>query len=216
MIDGPSRIDADLYAPGHPPFILAGGTNFISEKVVAYEIGYRIRPIEKVSLSLATFFNHYDDLRSVTTNGTAFVLANGLRGETWGVELSANYQPVDWWRLRGGYDYLHKYLWSTTGQDTGGGVREGNDPEHQFSLQSIMELPAHFELDLTARYVDTLPSPQVPSYFSFDVRLAWRFKRLELSLVGQNLWDDQHPEFGAMGTRQEIPRSIYGKATWRF
>jgi len=62
-----------------------------------------------------------------------------------------------------------------------------------------------------------LPSPSVPSYVTADLRLAWRpSPSLELSIVGQNLFDNQHPEFGAAANRQEIPRSVYGKVTWRF
>jgi hypothetical protein len=34
--------------------------------------------------------------------------------------------------------------------------------------------------------------------------------------VGQNLWDDHHPEFGARTTREEIPRSVFGKVAWWF
>jgi iron complex outermembrane receptor protein len=50
-----------------------------------------------------------------------------------------------------------------------------------------------------------------------DLRIAWRpRKNLELSVVGQNLFDDQHPEFGAPGSQMEIPRSIYGKVAWHF
>jgi iron complex outermembrane receptor protein len=57
----------------------------------------------------------------------------------------------------------------------------------------------------------------VPSYVTFDVRLAWWWKdNLEISIVGQNLWDNQHPEFGAAATREEIPRSVFGKIAWRF
>jgi len=28
--------------------------------------------------------------------------------------------------------------------------------------------------------------------------------------------ENQHPEFGAAATRQEIPRSVFGKITWKF
>ena len=77
-------------------------------------------------------------------------------------------------------------------------------------------LPANFQFDTTARYVDTLPHPGVPGYFTFDLRLAWTCRRFEFSVVGQNLWDGQHAEFGAAAARQEIPRSIYGKVTCRF
>jgi iron complex outermembrane receptor protein len=100
--------------------------------------------------------------------------------------------------------------------DLSSGKGEANDPPHQFTIQSIMNLPSDFQLDLTGRYVDRLPSPNVPSYITFDARLAWEFrKHLELSVVGQNLWGS-HPEFGPAGTRYEVPRSVFGKVTWRF
>jgi iron complex outermembrane receptor protein len=220
-VRSPSRIDSDFYAPGNPPFFLAGGPDFDSEAVLAYELGYRFRVQPKVTLSLAAFYNDYEDIRSVepipnTTN--SFVIANGLRGDSWGVELSGTYQVTDWWRLRGGYTYLHEQTFLKPGsQDINAGTAEGNDPQHQFSLQSMLDLPCHFELDSNLRYVDRLPSPHVPSYFTVDLHLAWHTTpNLEFAIVGQNLCDNQHPEFGAAGARQEIPRSVYGKVTWRF
>jgi len=61
----------------------------------------------------------------------------------------------------------------------------------------------------------------IPSYFSLDVRLAWRArKNLEISVVGQNLLDNHHPEFGTSPLVRsplvEIRRDVYGKATWSF
>src|SRR5207245_502127 len=34
----PSRIDREFFVPGNPPFLLAGGTDFVSEKLLAYEL----------------------------------------------------------------------------------------------------------------------------------------------------------------------------------
>ena len=224
-VRAPSRIDADLFArtpppagspPGTLPGTLVSDPNFDSEKLIAFELGYRVRPADKLTLSLATFYNEYDQLRSVNGVFPAQIIANDFEGETYGVELSGNWQATDWWRMRGGYTYVQKDLRPTSAAATLS-VREGNDPQNQFLLQSIVDLPAHFQFDVVARYVDTLGNPNVPSYFTCDVRVAWRYKdRLEISLVGQNLWDNQHPEFGAAASRQEIPRSIYGKVTWRF
>ena len=39
--------------------------------------------------------------------------------------------------------------------------------------QNNMSKPSptpHFQFDVTTRYVDTLPNPQIPSYLTFDVR----------------------------------------------
>jgi iron complex outermembrane receptor protein len=215
-VRAPSRIDRDFYVPGTPPYLLAGGTNFNSEQLIAYELGYRIHAVEKVSFTVATFYNFYDELRSVdATSSGEFVLANHFKGEVWGAELSVNYQATGWWRLHAAYNYVHKTLWPTSGSVVAS-VREGNDPQNQFSAQSLMDLPGRFQFDITARFVDTLPSPNVPSYFTIGVRIARQFKNLELSVVGQNLLDDRHPEFGSQASRHEIERSVYGKVTWRF
>src|SRR5258706_11755441 len=39
----PSRIDRELFAPAQPPYFLAGGPGFRSEKELAYELGFRHR-----------------------------------------------------------------------------------------------------------------------------------------------------------------------------
>jgi iron complex outermembrane receptor protein len=215
-VRSPSRIDTDLRAPAEPPFVIVGNSNFDSEKLLAYELGYRIRPYEKLSLSLAGFYNDYTDIRSVNTN--TLTIANDNRADEWGLELSATYQVTDFWRMRGGYTYLNKRVVIEPGaSDLNRGRAEGNDPENQFLLQSMFDLPYNLQLDGVLRYVDRLPGPHVSAYLSADVRLAWRpIPSLEISIVGQNLLDNQHPEFGPAATRQEIPRSVYGKVTWRF
>jgi iron complex outermembrane receptor protein len=61
----------------------------------------------------------------------------------------------------------------------------------------------------------------VPSYFTLDARLAWRpNRRWEISVVGQNLWDNRHPESAPsafIGTQStEVERAIYGKIAFNF
>ena len=63
----PSRIDQDVFEAAPPHFvILEGGSDFTSESVVAYELGYRIQIEPQLSASLSSFFNRYDDIRSTT------------------------------------------------------------------------------------------------------------------------------------------------------
>ena len=218
-VRSPSRIDRDYHIPATPPFFVNGGLNINSEKLLAYELGYRVQPSRRLSFSLATFFNQYDDVRSLEADpatGT-FKIENGLGGQSIGAELSGSFQAADWWRLRAGCTFLRDRVWQKPGHvDFNNARGELNDPRNQVMLQSIMNLPANFQFDLTGRYVDTLPAPNVPAYFACDARLAWQFKNhLEFSLVGQNLVG-KHAEFGPAATRQEIPRSVYGKVTWRF
>ncbi|HWZ95299.1 MAG TPA: TonB-dependent receptor [Opitutaceae bacterium] len=218
----PSRIDRDFYVPPTPPFLLSGGPNFDSEKLTAYELGYRVRPDEQLSFSLATFYNYYDDVRSLekTQPPAPFpvVIGNGLKTETYGAELSADYRATEWWRLRAGYTQIHLHFWPKAGStDTSGGSTESHDPEDQFTLQSSLDLPGHWAVDTDFRYVASIANQSVPAYHEMDVRLGWQpFSQLELSVVGQNLLHNHHAEFGAATTRQEIERSVYGKAVWSY
>jgi iron complex outermembrane recepter protein len=218
----PSRIDRDFYIPGNPPFLLTPGTNFVSEELLAYELGYRIEPHPRLLLSAAAFYNDYDKIRSLErVNPPApfpVVIANGLKGETYGAELTADYRLTDWWRLRAGYTELQIHLRPRPGSaDTSNGANAGHDPNHQFFLHSSVDLPANFQFDAAFRYVSHIANQSVPAYSELDLRLAWApTPKLEFSVVGQNLLHAQHPEFGAPTSRQEIERSVYGKVTWRF
>jgi len=214
-VRSPSRIDQDFSAVP----ILVENPDFESEKLLAYELGWRVRPHEQVSLSIATFYNDYDDIRSVEP-GPPLVLRNDIEGETYGVELAMNVQVVDSWRLRGGYTFLQKDLRVKSGaQDLNDGTAESNDPENQVLLQSTLDLPATFAFDAVARYVDSLPDPHISSYVELDLRLGCRpTKHLELAIVGQNLLDSSHPEFTRSTTTpaNEIERSVYGSLTVRW
>lgn len=224
----PSRIDRELFSPDSPPFLLAGGPDFDSEKLLAYELGYRVQPLSRLALSVAAYYNNYDDLRSLEKVSplTPFpvLIANGLEGESYGVELTADYRVTDWWRLRAGYTELRIDIRPKPGSnDISAGSNESHDPERFFSLRSSLDLPGHWELDGAFRYVSRIENQQVPAYGELDVRLGWRpSPDLEFSIVGQNLLHDNHAEFGALAntrgeiTRREIERGVFGKIVWRF
>jgi iron complex outermembrane receptor protein len=225
----PSRIDQDVYEAAPPHFVvLEGGSDFKSESVVAYELGYRVQIEPQLSASVSSFFNHYNDIRSTTiTPGTLlpFVFANGLEGDTYGLEFSGNYQVSETWSLHAGYTLLKEHLHVKPGQiDINDALNETADPQHQFSLRSSLNLPRHTEFDTALRWVDTLHTNDgavvgtVPSYFELDSHLAWHASdRLEFAIVGQNLLHNRHPEYGfPEPSRVEIERTAYGKFTWRY
>ena len=223
----PSRFDTDLFLPAKPPFLLAGGENFVSENVYAYELGYRVRPHPKVSLTASTFYNDYDHLRTLTviTATTPYTIANNMEGRTYGAELNGTWQVRDDWRLKAGYTVLKEQLHVTAGHtDNSHTLLETQDPQQQFSVGSSVDFPHKIEWDTRLRWVDSLQNysggkfGSVPNYFELEVRVGWQVNdHLELSLVGQNLLHDQHPEYSfPSATRSEIERSFYGKAVWRF
>jgi iron complex outermembrane receptor protein len=233
----PSRVDRDLRQPtGLPlPFaqsVLTGGPDFRSETLVAYEAGYRAQLGTRASASLAFFYNDYAHVRSITPAplappnfGFPLVFHNNIEGETHGFELSGVVAVTERWRLKGGFNLLREHLRVKPGEvDFTNALNETADPLHQFSLHSALDLPRDFQLDAGLRWVDERHNNNgatrgiVPSYTELDVRLAWRAsEHLEFSLIGRNLLHPHHPEYGFAGpAREEVERSVYAKATWRY
>lgn len=220
----PSRIDVDYYLPTYPvppqfPSV-AGGPNFVSEKVIAYELGYRIQPTTNLGLSLATFYNRYDDLYSVEAlPGTlTYQIQNGVEGKGYGLELSGTYQPFPIWQLRGGYTYFEKKLKNSPGNLNPPALLQdlGIDARNQAVLQSLLDLPLNLKLDLSYRYNGKLPAtastPEIKAYNYLDAHLSWQFKKhLELAISAQHLLKPQHMEYGD----KQIQRNCYAKIIWR-
>jgi iron complex outermembrane receptor protein len=218
-----------LFPPNTTPFpgviSLRGNDDTLSEVLMAYEIGYRVQPRSFLSFDLALFYNDYDRLVTLQPGpadpsglpaavGFPLLFVNDAEGETYGGELAANWSVTDWWMVRGSYSYIQMQI------HQGGDDQEGATPHHQIVARSLMDLPFNLQLDITGRYVDSLPALGIDSYVTADVRLGWRpIKNLDISIVGQNLLDNQHAEFGSSVVREqqtEVERAVYGKVTWTF
>jgi iron complex outermembrane receptor protein len=243
----PSRYDRDLAvvtglqnAPApyvFPVNFLQGSDNFHSEKEIAYEIGYRAQLGDRTTLSVAGYYNDYDDLRSTTSTPVSadypfpypVFFQNNLAGHTKGLELSANYQLVDWWRLHAGGDFLRENIVVKAGQsDATGALNETADPHHQYFLRSAMDLPGHLQFDAALRWIGSLTldsSPTsgpvagtVPSYCELNARIGWSASnRLELSVAGENLLHARHVEYGfPSSSREAILRSFVIRAEWHY
>ena len=219
VVRTPSRVDRDFFV-FVPTFQIAGGPDFKSEKLIAFEIGYRAQPVPHASLSISTFYNVYDDLRSIELGpggAMPFTLTNQMEGHTYGVETWGSYRVLDWWRLSAGYNYLKENLGFKAGSRDTNIAALGNDPAHQFSARSAMNLANNLEWDAGLRVIGALGSPDVPKYVTLDTRLGWAFmKGVELSLIGYNLLDHDHPEFGAAATRSELARAFYARIVWSY
>lgn len=132
------------------------------------------------------------------------------------------------WRLHAHYTLLKMNLHRRAGLAASAEAAEGQSPQQQVYLRSSWDLPGRLECDLIGRFVDELSGfnpggagNTIAAYVSLDARLAWHSrKNLTLTLVGQNLLDSHHPEFGT-STRVKAPvaesrRAVYAEMTWRF
>ncbi|MBA4149326.1 MAG: TonB-dependent receptor [Verrucomicrobia bacterium] len=234
----PSLAEDDIVVnpPGAPPGAasLLGDRNFDSEDILAYEVGFRYQPRAWMALDIAAFYNEYDNLRSfrpLTENiPSPQTVANDLEGETYGVEISSSQQMHERWRMQFGYTYLQMQMHLKNGSMDVQSERayERNSPHHQFFARSSVDFGRkrqfghEFAFDTLLRYVDVIEvsGVTIPSYWTADVRLGWRpHRKWEISIVGKNLLDNQHPEFFPTivpTQRAEIERSVYAKITFHF
>lgn len=237
-IRAPARVDKDFYLQasvpeilqmllGLPPVItfINGGRGFESEISDVAEIGWRAQPTEAFSYSVTAFYHEHDKQRSGERDpnditGFTFLVSNTIEGSSKGLEVWANYQVNDRWRLSGGLTELRQDLRNTPGSTDPEGPRAlGNDPEHIPMLRSIFSFNDDHQLHLMARYVNALPDPEVPSFTAVDMRYGWQLGNdFELSLLLQNLFDTGHVEFYGETDGDPLPveyeRGVFLKLVW--
>ena len=144
--------------------------------------------------------------------------SSGLRGRSSGAELTADWQALPRWRLRAGWTELRVHSEPQPGTaDRGTRGSIARDPNHQGFLRSLINLSDKWECDATLRYIGRINIQSLPGYTEADIRLGWQpTSAWELSLLGQNLLQSNHPEFNSPGARRELQRAVYFKASWRF
>lgn len=213
-IRAPTPLDTKVVEKIGSQLIVAGNPDFLSEKLTAYELGYRKQFGSRVLLSVSVFDNHYDDLHTVEPISTpVFPLefGNGMRGHVYGMEAWATFQATSWWRLSAGVYLQHRDLeFKPDASGIAGLAQAGDDPGHHSFIRSSFDIADHWSLNIDARAMDALPAPHVPGYVELNTHINWRVNsNLTLSLSGYNLLHAWHLEY-PMGDR--IPRTVYMQA----
>jgi iron complex outermembrane receptor protein len=231
-LDGRLNVAA-FQPPGSPPILVSElmNPNLVPEDLTSYELGYRIEPAPRLSFDATAFYNVYGGVITAVSNTTEFEASpapphllvsstwqNSDSGDTYGTELSAQWQVTDYWRWMASYTLLRMSLRPDPTADSG-------SPQQQFQIRSYLDLPYNMELNGALYYVDQI-SPvagqaefPIASYFKLDLGFAWHpTKSLEIGIWGKNLLEGEHPEYTSLGTPliTEIPRSVMGRVTWHF
>jgi len=217
-IRSPTPFDEDVVEKVGSEVFLTGNRDFEPEKVTDYEIGARAQLFPRASFSITSFYSVYDDLRSVEPAPAGFIpldWGNLLKGSTYCVEAWGDYQLTRWWRLTASYNWLSEHFRFKPGASGLLGVQQlGDDPAHQASLRSSMNIGRAITLDANLRYVGQLPAPYVPSFVELNGRIGWKVtERATLSLSGFNLLHERHLEFPGADA---VPRSVIAGLQWRY
>jgi iron complex outermembrane receptor protein len=221
-IRSPTPFDTEVIEKLGSITYLAANAQFRPEEVRAYEFGSRLQPSADVSLTVAAFYNVYDDLRTVDPASSTVFLplywGNFMRGDTYGVDAWASWQLTDWWRLSPGVTWVRERLSFKPGASELLGVGQAaDDPSSHATLASSMRLPYHLSFDASFRYVGALPDPALPHYYDLDARLGWQMSpAVELSIRGSNLLHARQFELPATAAGEQITRSVIAEARLKF
>lgn len=224
-------------SPNVSPFPLLitsqGNPQLESEKMMAYELGWRGLVTPSVSADVALFYFDYDKAGSNAPGAAEMVFSpapflrqptnftNYALIQSYGAELSLNWQVLENWKLRANYSYAKSdFSLKNTAPAKTIITYENAYPQHQAMLWSMHQLTPKLKLDLNLRYASNVNIEQAPgAYTALDARLAWKPRNnLELALVGRNLLDSGHFEFGrdSFSVQTENPREAYVNVRWEF
>ena len=231
----PSRVETDFttasFVSASPTLTfvrLLPNPDFQPENLVVYEVGYRARILPRLYITVSGFYNDLNDTLSTDLQPAVAEIppapapprlilpvdfGNGIQGHSHGVEVTADARPAPWWRVTANYAFLDVDVSKVPGgiDMTQERTYEGLAPHHQVQLGSSFDVAEGWSIDWFLRYVSDLPAGPVPGYSASDVRIARQLSpRLEVSVVGQDLFADHHLEWTSAG-KVEINRSVYAR-----
>lgn len=233
----PSDLEEGQYIHVGGPSVylqLLGNRRFMSEDVLGYEAGYRGLVSGRFYIDLSTFWNQYAHLQSFSARAdipaapgvtdVTIQYENRISGSTSGFEIAPQISILPRWRLNVGYSFLSS-VFSVAGAasdiSSSGSVNtyEHSTPKHMVFAQSIIDLPLGISFDQSFRFSSALPAQKVPSYETMDLHLAKKLgSRLMLEVVGQNLFQPRHVEWGTGDPTQPdvgIERAAYASLIFR-
>ena len=168
------------------------------------------------------------ELGVITPGQILLMFNNAERVKTRGVEVSGEYEITDRWRVWASYSFLHFDEKGIYDEDTMQFLEELEkaDPQQQCVLGTRFLFDHGFSLNTQLNYVDQITlsravsydwedgSREIDDYLRLDVRLGKTFcdDKYELSIVGQNLLESDHREYGVA----EIERMFFVTLTAKF
>jgi iron complex outermembrane recepter protein len=227
---------ASFIGQGGLPVVIGalGNPAFQSEDVVDTEAGYRLEVGSHASVDVTGFYGRYDNLKTSEplaphielTPAPAHLLVatafgNLLKATTSGVELAAHLTPVGWWRLDGSYSTFRLVPRASAGSaDAAAAAADGHAPNAQWQARSAFSFPHGVQLDAMFFHSGALETLGIEAYTRADARLELPVARhLIFSIVGRNLLDPVHQEFGGVGAivmPTLVPRSAQVQLAWSY
>jgi iron complex outermembrane receptor protein len=208
--------------------LLVASPAFTPEKLTSYEVGYRFVKAGHVSFDVASFYNVYDDLRTIERADGFFttapirgvmvplVRANNAYGRVLGAEVTAFWTVNDVLQFSGNYTRLHMRLHAKPGSsDEDATAAEGLNAKNLVYFRTYADLPRQLDFAAELRYVGAIPGEEIPAYVEANLHLSRVMRAgLRLNLTVDNLLHRRHGEWNGGGLVQS--RAFRAGLAWTF
>lgn len=204
--------------------------DFDAITLIAYELGYRARPLDRLETNVNAFWHEYDDLTTFSTKlGPPGLLQSNFdnRGDAtlYGVECDARYSVTKDFTLLGNYTY-QEFGWRSAVP-----LRDRADitpTPHKFMLGARYKVTEDFRVSSHLYYVSSvsaanssnpLVTRHINSYFRLDLRAEHEFwkDRASLAVGVRNLLQANHYEGGSLFLNHAaVPRMVYAEMRVHF
>ncbi len=200
--------------------------DFDPTTLIAYEIGYRGKPLDRLDTSVNLFWHEYDEVTTFHTElGPPGLLQQRLDNRSgnvslYGVELEGEYKVSDQLTLVGNYTY-QQLNWDVTDPFTDADLI--TPPKHKAMIGARYDLNENLHLSGDLFYVDAVraPNPSNPfvprhidPYLRLDLRAEYEFfkDRASIAVGVRNLLDKDHYEGSTQFLNDaEVPRMIFAE-----
>lgn len=194
--------------------------------LIAYELGYRGRPLDRLNASLNLFWHQYDEVTTLSPRlGPPGLLRNHLNNRSgnvslYGIEAEAKYKVSDKFTLLGNYTY-QQLNWDVSKPFTDRDYI--TPPKHKFMLGARYSVNDDLRLSSHLYYVDAVQAPNpsnpfsprhIDPYFRLDLRAEYEFwnDRASVAVGVRNLLDSGHYEGGTLFLNDaEVPRTVFAE-----
>jgi len=147
-----------------------------------------------------------------------------MYGEVIGFEITTNWEASDKMQISANYSWKDAEF-----NDVLSAWHESDSPKNMANLRANYNVNESLSLNTALYYYDGMKrqfpdhtDDPVSAFVRTDLGITWKGidERFEISLWGQNIFDESHREFAPDHYTSEgvaeIERSFYAEFTWRF
>lgn len=195
------------------------------QSLVAFEVGYRGKPIERLDAAINVFWHEYDDIATLSPRFgppglLAFDLDNRARASLYGAEVELKYAVSEHLRLLGNYAYSQLDWDASVPRHDSYSI---SAPRHKAMVGAVWSPIDDLHLSSYLHYVDAVDAPNpvfpfvnenIDPYFRLDVRAEYEFwkGRASIAVGARNLLDPDHAEGASLFINDaEVPRVFYAE-----